>query len=71
MAVTAGATSEGIDARLLSSARISGRVIDAHTGEPLASVCMNLTEIGGGPGFGFAATGEDGSYSVDENLQPG
>ncbi|MGH2865413.1 MAG: carboxypeptidase regulatory-like domain-containing protein, partial [Solirubrobacteraceae bacterium] len=71
LAVSAGQTSGGIDASVHESAKISGTVTDAASGEPVTGVCVTATPAGTGAGIGSARTGGEGSYTISSGLSSG
>lgn len=67
--LAAGATREGIDARLAEGATVEGTVTAAAGGAPLEGVELHLQPTGGGPG-GSTITNSEGKYAVT-GLRPG
>ena len=69
--VTSGVTTTGINAALVASGTISGRVTDQTTGDPLANVTVDAYGVGSSQGLGdMAMTAADGTYEVT-GLLPG
>lgn len=69
IAVTAGATSSGIDVALAAGISISGTVTDLAA-VPLAGVSVSVHASSGG-GSVYAQTGANGAWSTPEGLLPG
>lgn len=65
VAVAAGATVTGIDAELVAGGRITGRVTDAETGNPLRGVCAEVRPASSTSStIGRGCSGIDGRYEV-------
>lgn len=56
--VSEGEETSGIDAGLALGGWVQGRVTDPE-GDPVADICVDVED---GPSFGYARTGEDGTY---------
>ncbi len=62
--VTAGSTTTGIDAQLVSSGKITGLVLDG-SGSPMANVSVSASpSVMGAGGYGSGMTGADGMYTI-------
>jgi Carboxypeptidase regulatory-like domain len=48
IAVTAGTTTSGINAAMVTHGQITGTVTDSATGAPLAGICLDVFDSGGG-----------------------
>lgn len=66
--VTAPDPQPGVDAVLAPAARISGRVTDAATGDPLPTIGVNISGPGGS---NYLTTDSDGNYTSYAGLQSG
>jgi protocatechuate 3,4-dioxygenase beta subunit len=63
------AGTEGLEVRMIAAVRISGKVVDFE-GNPVPNARVNAASEGGDQVSGNAATGADGTFTV-ENLAPG
>ncbi len=70
VAVTAGATTSGIDLALDHGGRISGSVVDATTGGPIAAVLIGIFDTAGRQ-LETGRTQADGTYLSYAGLLPG
>src|SRR5262249_32204532 len=52
-------------ARAAESSRMTGRVVDAATNQPIANAEVELANAGGGAGFFRARTGKDGAFTLE------
>ena len=70
--VTDGVTTPNINASLAQAGRITGTVIAASGGAPLADIIVSACQVSGGscPILGSAVTGADGKYTI-AGLPPG
>ena len=68
--VTVGATTTGIDFALGRAGQVTGTVMDAVTGQPLANMYVNLFGSGGGY-LTFAQTDAFGAYTFSRVLNSG
>ncbi len=59
--VVPGSDTRKIDANLARGGTISGKVLDAATGEPLFDFCVEVFD-GAGSSYDIASTGSDGSF---------
>ena len=62
--VTAGATTAGINARLVEGAKISGVVTDAYSHGRLAKIGVIASSPGGERTFGYSETNANGEYTI-------
>ena len=62
VSVSAGSDTGSINAAMQLGGSISGTVTAG--GSPLAGICVNLSQPGGGFGFGNVGTGADGKYTI-------
>jgi hypothetical protein len=69
IAVSVGATRSGIDFALTPGGRVSGRVTDAATGQPLAGVWVDVRDSSGQ--WSYASTDSSGSYTTSTGLLSG
>lgn len=70
--VTSGQETSNVNFVLTASGGISGKVTDATSGLPLASVVVTALNVtGSGSAGGTAFTGIDGTYSITTNLPTG
>jgi hypothetical protein len=63
IAVTAGATTSGINAAMVTHGEITGTVTDSATGAPLAGICLDIFDSGGGI-FAQSSTNANGVYTT-------
>ncbi|HUB74762.1 MAG TPA: carboxypeptidase regulatory-like domain-containing protein [Solirubrobacteraceae bacterium] len=62
--VSGGAVTSGIDAALISTGVISGRVTDAEDGDPITGVLVCAKAVGAEASAQCAVTGSAGEYSI-------
>jgi hypothetical protein len=65
VSVTLGAVISGIDASLVASGGISGKVVDAKHPGGLVGVCVAASSSDGGSGGGSATTTSGGRFEID------
>jgi hypothetical protein len=70
VAVTAGATTSGVNAGLAIGGRISGTVVAEGTGTPLSGICVSAPHPVSGSSIFRVTTGADGTYLIS-GLAPG
>jgi hypothetical protein len=68
VAVTAGRTTSGISAAMVTHGQITGTVTDSATGAPLAGICLDIFDSGGG--ISQTSTNASGVYTTI-HLMPG
>jgi hypothetical protein len=64
VAVTAGATTSGVNAGLAIGGRISGTVVAEGTGTPLSGICVSAPNPTNGSSIFRVTTGADGTYVI-------